>query len=142
MEWEKVEQDLNLAINYRLDVGYQLHERTQPQNYRSQRQIQQLESKVVIDNEASQQYTIIEVYGGDNRSALYQLTQTLADFGLAIHRARIATEVEQLIDIFYVTTQHGDKLTDKATKEKVSMTLMRIIGADEAELAAAGLLHQ
>ena len=138
-EWEKVERDLNLAINYRLDVGYQLHERTHPQSCRTPRQVQQLECKVIIDNETSQQYTIIEVYGGDNRSALYQLTQTLADFGLAIHRARIATEVEQLIDIFYVSTQSGGKLTDEATKDKVSMTLMRIIGAEEAQLEAAGL---
>ncbi len=140
-DWEKVERDLNLAINYRLDVGYQLHERTQPQSYRSQRQVQQLECKVIIDNDTSQQYTIVEVYGVDNRSALYQLTQTLADFGLAIHRARIATEVEQLIDIFYVRTQNGHKLTDEGTKEKISMTLMRIIGAEEAELEAAASSH-
>ena len=92
---------------------YEVITRTQPQSYRSQRQVQQLECKVIIDNETSQQYTIVEVYGGDNRSALYQLTQTLADFGLAIHRARIATEVEQLIDIFYVSTQSGSKLTDE-----------------------------
>ncbi|MDD2465728.1 MAG: [protein-PII] uridylyltransferase [Desulfobulbus sp.] len=141
-EWEQVERDLNLAINYRLDVGYQLHERTQPQSYSSPRQVQQLECKVIIDNDTSQQYTIIEVYGGDNRSALYQLTQTLADFGLAIHRARIATAVEQLIDIFYVSTQSGEKLTDEATQAKISMTLMRIIGAEEAELEAAGLSPQ
>ncbi|MGD9946857.1 MAG: [protein-PII] uridylyltransferase [Desulfobulbus sp.] len=141
-EWEKVERDLNLAINYRLDVGYQLHERTQPQGYRNLRQVQQLECKIIIDNETSQQYTIVEVYGGDNRSALYQLTQTLADFGLAIHRARIATEVEQLIDFFYVTTQSGAKLTNEATKNKIIMTLMRIIGAEEAEIEAVGLSHQ
>ncbi|MBM9615139.1 [protein-PII] uridylyltransferase [Desulfobulbus rhabdoformis] len=136
-DWAKVEQDLNLAINYRLDVGYQLHERSQPQSYRSQRQVQQLERKVVIDNTTSQQYTLVEVYGGDNRSALYQLTQTLADFGLTIHRARIATEVEQLIVIFYVSTQTGTKLEESSIQEKISMTLMRIIGADDAELETA-----
>ncbi|MGE4560382.1 MAG: [protein-PII] uridylyltransferase [Desulfobulbus sp.] len=141
-DWEKVERDLNQAINYRLDVGYQLYERTDPQSYRVPRQVQQLECKVVIDNDTSQQYTIIEVYGDDNRSALYQLTQTLADFGLAIHRARIATEVEQLIDFFYVSTQSGAKLTDEATKEKISLTLMQIIGAEEADLETAGLSHR
>lgn len=137
-DWQQVERDLNLAINYRLDIGYQLHERTLPQSSRTLRQVQQLEHKVVIENTTSQQYTIIEVYGGDNRGTLYQLTQTLADFGLAIHRAKIATEVEQLIDIFYVTTQSGDKLTNEETKEKISMTLMRIIGVEEAELESAG----
>ena len=138
MDWPAVERDLNLAINYRLDVGYQLHERSQPQQHGSARLVQQLERKVVIDNQTSQQYTLIEVYGDDSRGALYQLTQTLADFGLSIHRARIATEVEQLIDVFYVRTQTGGKLTDVKIMEKVRMTLLRIIGAEEAELETAG----
>jgi [protein-PII] uridylyltransferase len=139
MDWPAVERDLNLAINYRLDVGYQLHERSQVQQYGSTRLVQQLERKVIIDNLTSQQYTIIEVYGDDSRGALYQLTQTLADFGLSIHRAHIATEVEQLIDIFYVRTQAGDKLTESVAVEKVRMTLMHIIGAEEAEPETAGL---
>jgi [protein-PII] uridylyltransferase len=133
MDWSAVERDLNLAINYRLDVGYQLHERSQPRQYSGSRQVQQLERKVIIDNQTSQHYTLIDVYGDDSRGALYQLTQTLADFGLSIHRAHIATEVEQLIDVFYVRTQAGGKLTDPAAVEKVRMTLMHIIGAEEAE---------
>lgn len=139
MDWQAVERDFNLAVNYRLDVGYQLHERSQVQQYGPSRPVQQLERKVIVDNQTSQPYTIIEVYGGDNRSALYQLTQTLADFGLSIHRARIATEVEQLIDIFYVKNRAGDKLTEPAAVEKVRMTLMRIIGAEEAEPETAGV---
>ncbi len=141
MDWLAVERDLNLAVNYRLDVGYQLHERTPPQNYGATRLVQQLERKVIIDNQTSQHYTLIEVYGGDSRSTLYQLTQTLADFGLSIHRARIATEVEQLIDVFYVKTQAGEKLSDPSVIAKVRMTLMHIIGADEAECETAGLTH-
>ena len=139
MDWPAVERDLNLAVNYRLDVGYQLHERTQPQNYGGARLVQQLERKVIIDNQTSQHYTLVEVYGGDSRGTLYQLTQTLADFGLTIHRARIATEVEQLIDIFYVKTQAGEKLSDPNVIAKVRMTLMHIIGAEEAEPETAGV---
>jgi len=139
MDWPAVERDLNLAINYRLDVGYQLHERSQlQQQYGPSRLVQQLERKVVIDNQTSQQYTIVEVYGDDSRGALYQLTQTLADFGLSIHRAHIATEVEQLIDVFYVKTTEDGKLTEPAAVEKVRMTLMHIIGAEEAEPETAG----
>jgi [protein-PII] uridylyltransferase len=90
--------------------------------------VQQLERKVIIDNQTSHHYTLIEVYGGDSPATLYQLTQTLADFGLSIHRARIATEVEQLIDIFYVRTQAGGKLTDSGRHGQGPMTLMHIIG--------------
>ena len=143
LDWLAVERDLNLAINYRLDVGYQLHQKMHPQAYGGPpRQVQQLERKVIIDNQTSQSYTLIEVYGGDSRGVLYQLTQTLADFGLAIHRAKIATEVEQLIDVFYVKTTADGKLTEPAAVEKVRMTLMHIIGAEEAEPETANLPHQ
>lgn len=127
--WQQVEQDLNRAIAGDLDVGKLLQQKINPQCLWLQ-QVQQLERKVIIDNTTSQQYTIIEVYGGDNRCALYQLTQTIADFGLAIHRARIATEVEQLIDIFYVCTQTGTKLTDESVKETMTHSLMQIINIE------------
>ena len=138
MDWPTVERDLNLAINYRLDVGYQLQLRLDSQS-KSNRPVQQLVRKVIVDNETSATCTIVEVHGGDSRGTLYQLTQTLADFGLSIQRAKIATEVEQLIDVFYVKTTEDGKLTEPAMVEKVRMTLMRIIGAEEAEPETAGL---
>ena len=128
--WQGLEEDLNKAINYRLDVGLKLHTKKQGFGLKPRRQVQQLELKVVLDNESSRRFTVIEVYGADAPGALYQLTQTLSDFGLDIHRARIATEVEQLIDIFYVLTRDGSKLTDSEQQETVRKTLLKIIGMD------------
>ncbi|MCL1979509.1 MAG: [protein-PII] uridylyltransferase, partial [Proteobacteria bacterium] len=118
LDWQAVERDLNLALNYRLDVGYQLHARSHLRQDGPNRPVQRLERKVVVDNQTAALYTIIEVYGGDDRGTLYQLSQILADFELSIHRARIATEAEQLIDVFYVKTRTGDKLIDDATIDK------------------------
>ena len=126
-DWQGLQHDINQAINYRLDVGYQLHSRLSSVGVRPRRRVQQLVRKVVVDNETSQRFTVIEVYGGDRPGTLYQLTQTLADFGLDIHRARIATEVEQLIDIFYVAMRGGEKVTDTELLDKVQTTLLRII---------------
>jgi [protein-PII] uridylyltransferase len=131
-----VERDLNLAVNYRLDVGYQLQLRLDDQS-RVNRRVQQLVRKVLVDNDTSATCTIVEVHGGDSRGTLYQLTQTLADFGLSIQRAKIATEVEQLIDVFYVKTTEDGKLTEPAAVAKVRATLMQIIGAEAAEPEAA-----
>ncbi|MBM9538122.1 [protein-PII] uridylyltransferase [Desulfobulbus alkaliphilus] len=137
--WERIAEDLNLAVNYRLDVGYRLHEKMAVplygHGYGSGRQVQHLERKVHLDNQSSNQFTLIEVHGSDNPATLYQLTQTLADFGLTIHRARIATEVEQLIVVFYVLTREGGKLTDPVAMEKAEMTLMHIIGGEVKSLA-------
>jgi [protein-PII] uridylyltransferase len=132
-DWQALENDLNQAVNYRLDVGLKLHNKLQAVGHRVKRQVQQLEKKVIVDNETSSRFTVIEVYGGDRPGALYQLTQTLSDFRLNIHRARIATEVEQLIDIFYVTTADGGKVEDGRLQEKIKQTLLQIIGDEEAE---------
>ena len=135
MDWGRVERDLNLAINYRLDVGWRLQEKRHPRPWGSLRPVQQPERRVVIDNQASGRYTVVEVHAGDSPEILYQLTQTLADFDLTIHQARIATEVEQLIDVFYVRTAAGEQLTDPEAMAALQAALLRLIG-EEAEVAA------
>ena len=135
-DWQALERDLNLAVNYRLDVGLKLHAKKRQGvgfSLRSSRRVQQLEHRVVLENDASGRFTVIEVYGADAPAALYQLAQTLSDFGLDIHRARIATEVEQLIDIFYVLTRDGRKVEDPVMQEKIRSTLLEIIRFDQEE---------
>ena len=132
-DWQALESDLNLAVNYRLDVGLQLHNKLQIVGYRPKRKVQQLEKKVILDNESSRRFTVIEVYGGDRPGTLYQLTQTLSDFRLDIHRARIATEVEQLIDVFYVTQPDDSKVEDTALQDRIRHALLHIIGDEEED---------
>ena len=135
MDWGRVERDLNLAINYRLDVGFRLLEQRQPRPWGPARPVQQAQRRVMLDNQTSGRFTIVEVHAGDSPEILYQLAQTLADFDLTIHQARIATEVEQLIDVFYVRTATGGQLTDPEAMAALQSALLRLIG-EEAEVAA------
>ncbi|WP_446010387.1 [protein-PII] uridylyltransferase [Candidatus Electrothrix sp.] len=132
-DWNALEYDLNQAVNYRLDVGRNLYSKLESSLYGQRRQVQQLANKVVIDNETSARHTVIEVYGDDQPGTLYQLTQTLSDFHLNIHRARIATEVEQLIDIFYVTTENQEKVLDKELLARVKDALLHIVSNGEED---------
>jgi [protein-PII] uridylyltransferase len=131
-DWAALEHDLNQAVNYRLDVGRKLYHKLESSQYGRRRQVQQLANKVIIDNETSTRHTVIEVYGDDRPGTLYQLTQTLSDFRLNIHRARIATEVEQLIDVFYVSTEQQEKIDDQELLAKVEYALLHIIRTDES----------
>jgi [protein-PII] uridylyltransferase len=126
-DWEALERDMNLAINYRLNVGSQLQQKVFASQSRVKRQVQQLQQEVIIDNKTSQRFTVIEVYAGDAPGTLYQLAQTISDFGLDIHRARIATEVEQLIDVFYVLRRDGRKLEEQSLVDKVRESLLHTI---------------
>jgi [protein-PII] uridylyltransferase len=130
-DWTGLEDDINLAINYRLDVGRQLLRKFSANGRGPRRLVQQPQQEVKIDNSASRRFTVIEVYAADRPGTLYYLAQTLADFGLEIHRARIATEVEQLIDIFYVSFRDGRKLDDPARMDKVRDALQHVIQKEE-----------
>jgi [protein-PII] uridylyltransferase len=56
--------------------------------------------------------TIIEVSTRDRVGVLYAITQTLADLGLDISLAKVATEGEKVADVFYVT-RRGERITNQ-----------------------------
>ncbi|HIQ37350.1 MAG TPA: [protein-PII] uridylyltransferase, partial [Desulfocapsa sulfexigens] len=91
-DWQAVNDDLNLALNHRLGLGHRLYKKLSSGLGRRKFPAGSSEARVVIDNEASDQYTIIEVYSADCPGQLYRRTQILADFGINIYRAYIATE--------------------------------------------------
>ena len=66
--------------------------------------------KITIDNELSDAYTVIEVKCPDRVGLLYLITRTLSSLGLDIASARIATEIDQAYDTFYVHDRHGHQL--------------------------------
>ena len=81
-------------------------------------------AKVVIDNDSSDTYSVIEVYAPDQPGQLYYIAQALADFGLNIHKAYIATESAQLIDVFYVLDAQGQRLLDDDFRKEVTQGIL------------------
>ena len=74
---------------------------------------------VNIDNEASDNFTIVEVFTEDRIGVLFTITYTLHRLGLSIHVAKISTNVDQVADIFYVTDEAGGKMTDLARVSEI-----------------------
>ncbi len=111
-DWQAVNDDLNMALNHRLGLDHRLYKKLSSGIGRRKKSTGIAETRVVVDNEASDHYTIVEVYSADRPGMLYRMTQTLADFGINIYRAYIATEVEQLIDVFYILDSEQEKVTE------------------------------
>ena len=76
-------------------------------------------TEVLIDNETSDQYTIIDVFADDRQGLLYVLAKTLFSLGLSIHAARIATRLDQIVDVFYVTGSGGLKIESAERCEEI-----------------------
>ena len=72
--------------------------------------------------------TIVEVATQDRMGVLYAITQTLADLGLDISLAKIATEGEKVADTFYVT-RAGRRVTDEQERFELTTRLHRAVDA-------------
>jgi [protein-PII] uridylyltransferase len=68
--------------------------------------------KVTIDNRLSDTHTVVEVKCPDRVGLLYAITRTLSAQGLDIGSARIATEIDQAYDTFYVADRRGGRVED------------------------------
>jgi [protein-PII] uridylyltransferase len=69
--------------------------------------------RVTISNHLSDTHTVIEITCPDRVGLLYLITRTLAEAGLDIASARIATEIDKALDTFYVTDSQGRQVTDE-----------------------------
>lgn len=64
-----------------------------------------------IDNEIASQSTVIEVQASDRPGLGYRVARALADLGLNILSAKLATEHNHAFAVFYVQTREGEKVT-------------------------------
>jgi [protein-PII] uridylyltransferase len=79
--------------------------------------------KISVDNQISDSRTVVEVKCPDRVGLLYVITRTLSGYGLDIASARIATEIDQAYDTFYVTDRQGRRLEDEAAMARVRESL-------------------
>ncbi|KAE8724964.1 ACT domain-containing protein ACR5 [Hibiscus syriacus] len=74
--------------------------------------------RVTVDNAASRKATLIKVDSANKRGSLLEVVQVLTDLDLMIRRAYISSDGEWFMDVFHVTDQHGNKLSEVDVAEK------------------------
>lgn len=80
-------------------------------------------TEIKIDNETSENYTIVEVFTEDRQGLLYQISRLLYDMNLSVHVARITTHLDQVVDVFYVTDREEKKILDQEQLERIKSAL-------------------
>ena len=80
--------------------------------------------RVVVDNTASRDATVVEVHAVDSIGVLYRITRALAELELNIVSAKVQTLGERVVDAFYVRDTAGNKLLDPATLVEVERALL------------------
>ncbi len=73
----------------------------------------QIAPSVLVDNQASNRFTVIEVNAADRPALLYHLAHALFQSKVTLHSAHIATYGERAVDTFYITDLFGGKIENK-----------------------------
>jgi len=89
----------------------------------------EIEPQVIIDNAASDRFTLIEVNALDRPGLLYDLTRALFHLGLTTISAHIATYGERVVDVFYVKDVAGGQVVQDGKKQAVTEGLLAAINS-------------
>jgi [protein-PII] uridylyltransferase len=81
---------------------------------------------IVVDNDASETDTVVEVHADDDVGLLYRLASAFSDLSLDVRIAKVATLGERVVDVFYVRAADGRKLDDDMSN-RVRAALMACI---------------
>ena len=94
-----------------------------------------VEPDVVINNQWSDRYTVIEVSGLDRPGLLYELTTAISKLNLNIASAHVATFGERARDVFYVTDLLGAQITAPTRQAAIKRALVHLLSNGSAAAA-------
>ena len=82
---------------------------------------------ILINNSHSDTHTILELQAQDGLGLLYRLTRALYEQDVDIALAKISTEGNRAIDVFYVTDADGRKIVDDTALETIRQALLAVV---------------
>ena len=97
-----------------------------------------IEPEVLINNQWSNRYTVVEVSGLDRPGLLYELTATLSKLNLNIASAHVATFGERVVDVFYVTDLLGAQIVSPPRQAAIKRALIQLLAAVPEAAARVG----
>jgi len=124
--WSRLDETLKEVLSRRLELDAMLQHLRKPIG-RSVTPSRRPPS-VVISNQVSDFYTVVDVAANDRMGLLYHLTGTIAAHGLEIFVSKAATVLDQVADTFYVKAPGGKKLTDPEAVEALRRDLLEVAG--------------
>jgi [protein-PII] uridylyltransferase len=93
-------------------------------------------ANVLIDNDASNRFTVVEVNARDRPALLNQLAHALFQSRVTIHSAHVATYGERAVDTFYVTDLTGDRIAPGPRLDALERRLLGAASGEVIDLAA------
>jgi [protein-PII] uridylyltransferase len=124
-----LEGDLVAAVEGRIALDARLAERVRVYAGRRIAAARRAAPRVVVDNEASARATLVEVRAPDGIAVLYRITRALADLGLDVRHAKVATLGAEVVDAFYVVdSSSGGGKVGVSRRQEVQRAVLTALG--------------
>jgi [protein-PII] uridylyltransferase len=120
------------ALSGQLRIADQLEK--QKPNYPTRTNVFTVAPRVLVDNNASNTHTVVEINGRDRPGFLYLVTRTLSQLNLQISSAHVTTYGERAVDVFYVKDLFGLKIVHEGKLAEIKTRLESVLQeADQKE---------
>jgi [protein-PII] uridylyltransferase len=123
---EHIQADLDTVLRGKHDLNTQVERHVQKWKRRKETAIP-VPLKIEFENDISPDVTIIDIFAMDEPGLLFKITRALSEEGLVIHRARISTEANRVIDSFDVQDRKGQKVTAATRLRQIRLRLQRAL---------------
>jgi [protein-PII] uridylyltransferase len=83
--------------------------------------------RVTLVDGASETATVVEVRAHDAPGLLWRVGRALGECGLDVRAARVETLGAEVVDVFYVTGQDGEPLTDTGLRQAIVRAVLAVL---------------
>ena len=134
--WPRVERDLERVLAGQQDIAALVAD-SQKIRFGARKFVRRMASEVTVDNRSSEDFTVIDVFTQDRVGLLFAITHTLFELGMKIHIARISTNADQALDVFYISDADGNKVTELEQMRTIKAALLERLEGSAPPVAAA-----
>jgi [protein-PII] uridylyltransferase len=123
--WERVLRDLELSP--RMALAARLAERARVYHREVYVASGPITPQVKVDNDISDNATVIEVHAPDAIGVLYRITRAIAELELNIVSAKVQTMGHEVVDSFYLRDTEAKKVTEPAVLAEVERAILHVL---------------
>jgi [protein-PII] uridylyltransferase len=127
--WLRVERDLERVLSGEQDIET-LVAATQRSRLAGKKFIRRVPTEITVDNRSSEKFTVVDVFTQDRVGLLFAITHALFQLGYIIHLARISTNADQALDVFYISDRAGNKIVELERMRALRTALAERLGEE------------
>ena len=131
-KWARLSREIEQALDGEIDVDDALARKAAQARRRVKRPAG-VPTKIVVDNDASQTNTVVEVHTEDRLGLLRTITKVFAVNGCDLSLAKVATYGSEVVDVFYVRDLEGKKIADADHLLRIETGLRKAVAPSDPQ---------